>query len=110
MKTRTLLLVWSVVSLAIPALGEDGYRFWLRYDPVPDQALREQYRRQCRELVVLGRSEVLDAARDELLRGLKGMLGQAPPSVPKASGSLLPRGYLRGRPHRQSLCTPALTP
>ena len=85
MKTRTLLLVWSVVSLAIPALGEDGYRFWLRYDPVPDQALREQYRRQCREMVVLGRSEVLDAARDELLRGLKGMLGQAPPLVPKAS-------------------------
>ena len=70
--------MWSVVSLAIPALGEDGYRFWLRHDPVPDQALREEYRRQCREMVVLGRSEILDAARDELLRGLEGMAGCTP--------------------------------
>jgi alpha-glucuronidase len=82
----------------MPALADDGHRFWLGYDLVRDQPLRERFRRQCLEVVVLGRSEVLDAAREELLRGLEGMLGRAPTVTSEVSrdGAIVIAGSEQG--------------
>ena len=57
---------------------EDGYELWLRYAPVADEARREEYRQATAALVVPDSSPTLSAARDELRRGLRGMLGRSP--------------------------------
>lgn len=63
------------------AHAEDGYRLWLRYDPIPDAALTEAYRAAIAEIVVPEPSRpgfslgAVDAARDELVTGFRGLLG-----------------------------------
>ncbi|HTY50094.1 MAG TPA: alpha-glucuronidase family glycosyl hydrolase, partial [Steroidobacteraceae bacterium] len=57
--------------------AEDGYDLWLRYPAVADARLAQQYRAATTELVVGGATG--QAARAEIERGLRGMLGAAPP-------------------------------
>ncbi|MGH8181063.1 MAG: alpha-glucuronidase family glycosyl hydrolase, partial [Steroidobacteraceae bacterium] len=60
------------------APAEDGYRLWLRYVPVESESLA-RYRASATELVGTDASATLHAAQAELLRGLTGLLGRAPP-------------------------------
>ncbi|MEA9612152.1 MULTISPECIES: alpha-glucuronidase family glycosyl hydrolase [Xanthomonas] len=69
------LLVCSAVLPAMTAHAEDGYDLWLRYHLLPDAAQKQG---SARELVVLGATPTLQAASDELQRGLHGLLGVAP--------------------------------
>ena len=69
-----LLLTWL---LALPAAAEDGYDLWLRYRPLPAPVLK-QYRDQGTQLVAPADTATQRAARDELVRGLSGLLGRAP--------------------------------
>ncbi|WP_318248197.1 alpha-glucuronidase family glycosyl hydrolase [Xanthomonas campestris] len=69
------LLVCSAVLPAMTAHAEDGYDLWLRYHLLPDAAQKQG---SARELVVLGATPTLQAAGDELQRGLHGLLGVAP--------------------------------
>ncbi len=62
------------------AKAEDGYRLWLRYDPLPAE-VANAYRTHITCVVVQGRSATLDAARTELVTGFSGLLGK-----PVASG------------------------
>jgi alpha-glucuronidase len=64
--------------LATPAAAEDGYDLWLRYRQVEAPALA-RYRAQASAIVVSGDSPTLRAARDELQRGLSGLLGRPVP-------------------------------
>jgi alpha-glucuronidase len=81
---------WAVVclaaclqfSLGAVARADDGYRLWLRYDPLPPRA-RGAYRPRVTSIVVEGRSATLDAARAELLAGCAGLLGGAVPAADK---------------------------
>jgi alpha-glucuronidase len=57
---------------------EDGYRLWLRYEPVANAELRTTYRAAFSRLVCEGDSPTLRAAREELTRGLTGLLGARP--------------------------------
>jgi len=57
---------------------EDGYRLWLRYEPVANAELLTAYRAAFSRLVCDGDSPTLRAARDELTRGLTGLLGARP--------------------------------
>jgi alpha-glucuronidase len=57
---------------------EDGYDLWLRYRPVSNTARAAEYRAAFHSLVVQGKSSTMEAARDELERGLTGLLGTAP--------------------------------
>jgi len=69
-----LLLSWLV---AAPALAEDGYDLWLRYQPLPAQ-LAKQYRDVGAQLVAPEQTDTQRVARQELVRGLKGLLGREP--------------------------------
>ncbi len=81
------LLGWGT---AFPARAEDGYRLWLRYEPVRDETLRDAYSRSLSSLVVQGRSPTERILLEELQRGLKGMLGISPRVSEKVlEGSLL---------------------
>src|SRR5690349_5556008 len=60
------------------ARAEDGYRLWLRYDRVKNQALLQAYRQSITGLCLNGESATIGAVREELLRALEGLLGRAP--------------------------------
>lgn len=76
------LILLSVLFGQIPLLNaEDGYRLWLRYDPIQNDQLLEAYRRGISGVLVAGNSDTAKAARRELLKGLTGLLAQEIPSV-----------------------------
>ncbi len=64
------------------ARAEDGYRLWLRYDRVADDAQRAAYAQALGRIVLAtpagADSPTLAAARDELTAGLSGLLGLKP--------------------------------
>ena len=66
-----------LLALLLPSLAraEDGYDLWLRYLPIEKPYLAA-YRADATALEPGAATPTLDAARDELLRGLSGMLGQ----------------------------------
>jgi alpha-glucuronidase len=62
-----------LLLIATPAGAEDGYRLWLRYDPV-EAPLRQRYADRATELVVDARGAMAKTAASELRRGLSGLL------------------------------------
>ncbi|MGN6589439.1 MAG: alpha-glucuronidase family glycosyl hydrolase [Sphingomicrobium sp.] len=64
-----------VLLAATPARADDGYRLWLRYDPV-EEPIRQQYAMHATELVVDARGPMTKAAASELKRGLSGLLAR----------------------------------
>ncbi len=66
-------MVLAFVCLA--ARAETGHDGWLRYAPLTG-AQRGQYSTLPATLVVLGDSPLLGSARDEMIRGVHGMLGR----------------------------------
>jgi alpha-glucuronidase len=79
MMTRfCLLLLLAVCSVA--ARAEDGYRLWLRYEPVSDGTLRAAYAHAVGEVVLTTpdglSSPTMVAAQAELVAGLRGLLGR----------------------------------
>ena len=79
--------LWRIVAMAMGMLlvamsansarAEDGYDLWLRYRPLPAQQAAA-YRSHAAQLVIAADTPTEQAARQELLRGLGGLLGQAP--------------------------------
>ncbi|MDQ8179064.1 alpha-glucuronidase family glycosyl hydrolase [Pelagicoccus sp. SDUM812005] len=75
---RPLLALSLAVALAGSAanlLAEDGYRLWLRYEPVANEALAKAYRNAIGPIVADATSDTAQIALDELERGLSGLLG-----------------------------------
>jgi alpha-glucuronidase len=80
---RLLAVLVAGVVLIAPAraVDEDGYELWLRYRPLP-AAQRERLVAAVNSIVSLSPdTPTLRAARDELRRGLGGMLGRAPAAI-----------------------------
>lgn len=71
------LLLWTA-----PVCAEDGYALWLRYPPLP-LSERVAVAQHATGLVVANASPTGRATRDELMRGLGGMLGTQPPLLDK---------------------------
>lgn len=90
-------LLVIAIALAACVRADDGYRLWLRYDPVADPALCREYAQHFTEIVCPaavaggGRpASAMQAAVDELERGARGMLGAAVPivSAPDRDGAI----------------------
>jgi len=54
---------------------EDGYRLWLRYEPIADADRLAEARALCASIFFPASTRVLAAAREELGRGVRGLLG-----------------------------------
>lgn len=54
--------------------SEDGYELWLRYKPVDNQVLLNEYCKAIKEVVVFGQSETTEVIKSEIARGLSAML------------------------------------
>ena len=74
-KTRWVALLIGAV-LSVPAEAETGYDAWLRYSPIDDAAVKARYDSLPATVVALGASPVIRAAQEELIRGVRGMLGR----------------------------------
>ncbi|WP_425512186.1 alpha-glucuronidase family glycosyl hydrolase, partial [Xanthomonas translucens] len=76
--------LWLVLLVPIAvAQAEDGYDLWLRYQPLAE-AQAAPWRAAATELVAGADTPMQRAARDELRRGLGGLLGAAPPLAASA--------------------------
>ncbi|HXI71771.1 MAG TPA: alpha-glucuronidase family glycosyl hydrolase [Verrucomicrobiae bacterium] len=64
-----------VLLFALPLQAEDGYRLWLRYEPVTNRVQREAYLTHITEIVVATNSPTQQVIRDEIKDGLSGLLG-----------------------------------
>src|SRR5271154_4785029 len=64
-----LLLAWTLQA-------ETGYDAWLRYAPLDAARLRQYDATVPAVIVAEGDSKVVASARDELVRGMRGMLGR----------------------------------
>ncbi len=83
------LTITVVLLLTGSAQAEDGYRLWLRYDPLP-QNIAARYRLQITSIVVPGTSQTTSAIKTELINGGSGLLGQTvATSTTIRSGALL---------------------
>ena len=102
MRSRVLRAVLLVLPLlaAAGARAEDGYELWLRYRPVSDPALLKSYRAAIAGLAVEGSTPTLQAAREEAVRGLRGLLGTEVPLVTAATRHGL---LVAGTPSHSSL-------
>ena len=90
-----LVGVWLLTMVAgrpTAALAETGYDAWLRYAPIEDKSARERYDGLPAVVVALGDSDVVRSAKQELIRGVQGMLGRTlrdAPQLPKEDTILL---------------------
>lgn len=64
--------------------AEDGYRLWLRFDPIDNEMLRSAYQSQFKQIYVDGASQILTTAGTELTESLSGLLGKPLPQVAEA--------------------------
>jgi len=74
------LLIAVLFFFGSTVRAEDGYRLWLRYDPLT-QTESQVYRQRVASLVVTGDSATMSAIRAELSVGCSGLLGSAIPIV-----------------------------
>lgn len=74
---RIILGIWLFFGSGI-LHAENGYKLWLRYAPITDQALAQTYQSELSAVVTTHRSATVDVAVSELENGIKSMLGVAP--------------------------------
>jgi alpha-glucuronidase len=67
-------------SSGVTARAEDGYRLWLRYDPLPRRSI-DAHRPRVTSVVVPAGSATLGAIRTELVDGCSGLLGRPVPTA-----------------------------
>jgi alpha-glucuronidase len=71
-------LFFFLLMIHTPAIGEDGYQLWLRYEPVSDASRLKEYTTCFKALLVEGSSRTMEVARDEIFLATKGLLGKSP--------------------------------
>jgi alpha-glucuronidase len=74
---KLLFLIFLFLFTKLHA--EDGYDLWLRYKPVTNAQRLSEYQKQIKAIAIFGNSQTIQAATEELNRGLSGMLGKMPP-------------------------------
>lgn len=71
-------LLAALVTLCPAVQAEDGYRLWLRFEPLPEEHV-ERYRTRVSSVLVSGDSATLDLIRAELTGACTGLLGHQIP-------------------------------
>jgi alpha-glucuronidase len=91
MYSNKKLLPLIFIFLFIKTYAEDGYDLWLRYVPVKDKMLLKEYQNQIKGISISGNSATIKAAKEELERGLLGLLNKNTPfvSLPLSAGGLI---------------------
>jgi len=96
-----LVVVCVNPFVANTARAEDGYRLWMRYDQLPDNATR-YYRDRVTNVIGSTKSSTLDAARKELMIGVSGLLNRPLPS-PASNAEPTDGSVIAGTPESSPL-------
>jgi len=99
------VLAIAPLAAAPAARADDGYRLWLRYDPL-EAPRRARLAPTIRSLVVEGGTPTLLAARGELERGLAGLLARRIPLGAAARPGAVIVGTERSSPTLAALKLP----
>jgi len=86
--SRLLIAGLTIFGLTTPALADDGYRLWLRYEPL-DSALQAQDRAHAARLIVDASDARVASAAGELERALTGLTGATPARGGAGGGAIL---------------------
>lgn len=88
---KKIIFTLLVVLAASKLWAEDGYDLWLRYKPVENKNRLASYRQLVTTIQVNGNSATLQAAKEELLLGLKGLTGYSIPvtTITNKNGTIL---------------------
>jgi len=78
--------------------ADDGYRLWLKYDQISKASTLQSYRNSIQGWTVLGESKTMAAVRDELKRGLSGLLGVTTPQLMTPENRTIIVGTVRNLP------------
>jgi alpha-glucuronidase len=70
------LLVLLVLACPICAYAETGYNAWLRYAPLDDASARRYRDVIPASITSFGETAPIQSAREEVIRGIRGMLGR----------------------------------
>ncbi|MCW3089017.1 MAG: alpha-glucuronidase [Ferruginibacter sp.] len=71
---KRLLLVFILFLPVLKTVAENGYDCWLRYTPVENKQLLQTYKQAISAIQFPGTTEILQAARKELMKGLNRIL------------------------------------
>jgi alpha-glucuronidase len=74
-KCKLFLLILTFVGITISAIAENGYDLWLRYHRIDNTDLRMQYTNKFARIMLLGKSETIQAVNKELNTALPMMFG-----------------------------------
>ena len=85
-RTASSFALFVCVSWCVQTVrADDGYRLWLRYEPLPARSLNV-YRQQLKSIFVQGDSPTFEAIRNELRVGCTGLL-RAPVAIGNSDDS-----------------------
>ena len=87
--SRIWCLVAAIALMAGAAHAEDGSAGWLRYERIADQAVRERYATLSGSIIALDSSPTVISARDEVVRGLRGLLDRQIPVATSVAGAAI---------------------
>lgn len=89
----------AAAALLSTAHADDGYRLWLRYDPLPADKIAA-YKPRVASIVAPTSSPAQTAAQKELIDGCSGLLGQPVPAASAVTGD---GAVIVGTPRSSSL-------
>jgi alpha-glucuronidase len=72
-KIKLIIFYCCLIAQIQSAKAEDGYELWLRYAPITDTKLLSEYQSQIKSIAIFGNSPTIEAATEELNRGLTGL-------------------------------------
>jgi alpha-glucuronidase len=102
---KDLWFVFCILALICPRAGaDDGYNLWMSYKKLDDPTILKEYQQAFSSIVVQGESETLNVVREEIKKGLNGLLGDdLPVSKILPVGSALVIGTPKQSPLIQQL-------
>jgi alpha-glucuronidase len=66
----------SFAADPLPPHGDDGYRLWLKYEPIKSASAKAEYAKYTGFIANSSQNEVMKSSARELQKGLKGLLGK----------------------------------
>ncbi|HRJ30099.1 MAG TPA: alpha-glucuronidase family glycosyl hydrolase [Cyclobacteriaceae bacterium] len=86
---RKLPLLYILFLTFTAVHSEDGYRLWLRYDPITNKAVATGYKKNISGWMVYGNSPTLSLVKKEIQQGLAGLIGNIPEVKTPGSSTVL---------------------
>lgn len=74
-----LFILLALLTFSQKMLAQEDYKLWLQYAKVQDTKLESEYKSSLGGITVLGNSETIKTALNEMKLGLLGLLGQPIP-------------------------------